>query len=189
MFYGLFLLIVGLGLVCLFGIISLLIVFTKKVKWRWLWLLSFVVVTISGFYIHHRVVHADFYEFKAHVVKEYQDINEIKIKYINGGSLCVIYLYMEGETEPERMEHIFIDMMKMVNQEPMSNYLKSSSERENKDWVFLEICFLGVEHKGGIFKSELYQHSDWFTDENQQVQIWKNSDTGKEYRYLDYAEY
>jgi len=47
---------------------------------------------------------------------------------------------------------------------------------------------MGAGHSGGIFKSELYQHSDWFTDENKQVQIWKNSDTGKEYRYLDYAD-
>jgi hypothetical protein len=29
---------------------------------------------------------------------------------------------------------------------------------------------LGVEH--GRFESELYQHSDWFTNENQQEPFW-----------------
>ena len=98
----------------------------------------------------------------------------------------MIYVDLEKDIKDEYIENIFIDMLKKLNQEPMSGYLKGSTNCKNKSWVFLCIRFLGTER--GRFDSEFYQHTDWFTKENQQVQTWKNSITGKIYKYSDYMQ-
>lgn len=158
-------------------------VIIKKIKFGWLWLLSIMMVIIGGVKIHDRIVNSVFYDFKAEMCRTYPEINSIEFDIICGGSICTIDVDLKNEIEDERLENLFIDMLKKVNQEPMSSYLKGSSI-SNMHWNYLLIDFYGVEQ--GRFESELYQHSDWFTNENQQEQTWKNSNTGKTYRYSDY---
>ena len=67
----------------------------------------------------------------------------------------------------------------------MSSYLKGNTNRKNGNWSFIMIDFSKVRDR---FESELYQHSDWFTKENQEEQTWKNSHDGKIYRYSDYID-
>lgn len=158
----------------------------KKVKRGWLGLLIIFIIIIGGVKIHDRIINSVFYNFETELCRSYPEINNIELKIINGGSFCMIYVDLEKDTKDEYIENIFIDMLKKLNQEPMSGYLKGSTNCKNKSWVFLCIRFLGTER--GRFDSEFYQHTDWFTKENQQVQTWKNSITGKIYKYSDYMQ-
>ncbi|MDW2796685.1 hypothetical protein RZO55_03715 [Clostridium boliviensis] len=168
-------------LICIF-----LYMIIKKIKFGWLWLLSIIMIITGGVKIHDQILNSVFYDFKTEMCSTFPEINDIEFNIINGGSICTIDVDLKKEIEYERLENLFIDMLKKINQEPMSSYLKGSSN-SNKHWNYLLIDFFGVEH--GRFESEIYKHSDWFTNENQQEQTWKNSDTGKKYNYSDYIEY
>ena len=159
--------------------------FIKKIKGGWIWLLTFIMFIIGGIKSYDRIINSVFYDVKAEMCRTYPEISIIEFNIICGGSICTIDVELKKEIEDERLENLFIDMLKKVNQEPMSSYLKGNSN-SNNHWNYLLIDFFGVEH--GRFESELYQHSDWFTNENQQEQTWKNSDTGKKYRYSDYIK-
>lgn len=177
---SLLILVILLVFICIF-----LYIITKKIKFGWLWLLTIVMIIIVGVKIHNRILNSVFYDFKAEMCRTYPEINNIELNIISGGSICTIDVDLKKEIEEERLENLFIDMLKKVNQEPMSSYLKGSSN-SNKHWNYLLIDFFGVKH--GRFESELYQHADWFTKENQQEQTWKNSITGKIYKYSDYMQ-
>ncbi|MFW6678932.1 hypothetical protein ACOAOT_14870 [Lacrimispora sp. AGF001] len=156
----------------------------KKVKRGWIWLLTIIMIMVGGIKIHDRVVNSVFYDFKDKMCNIYPEIKKIKLQIGSGGTSCIIEVYIQKEIDNEKVEDIFIEMMKGFNQEPMSSYLLGDTNLKNKSWVSLYILFYGSEQ--GSFYSERYQHNEWFTNENKKDQTWKNSYTGKTYRYSDY---
>ncbi|WP_143322423.1 hypothetical protein [Clostridium sp. HBUAS56010] len=178
-----FLLIILLLLICLICIASL--IFIIKVKRGWLWFLCFILIVIGGIKIHDRVINAVFYDFTAEMYKTYPGIEHIELRIIRGGGGCIIDIELEKEIDDKNVESIFINVLKKVNQEPLSSYLRGNTNPKNRTWSFFKINFFGAE---GRFESEPYQHSDWFTKKNQEEQTWKNSHTGKIYRYSDYID-
>ncbi|MDR2023862.1 MAG: hypothetical protein LBQ71_11620 [Hungatella sp.] len=91
-------------------------------------------------------------------------------------------IVLKKEIDAEKVESIFVEILKRINHEPMSSYLKDRSA-----WVEFHIDFRGAAVREE-FDSGRYSFSEWFTKENQQVQTWHNSKTGKEYRYSNYIE-
>jgi hypothetical protein len=168
-------------LICAFLLMTFI-----KVKRSRIWFLIIAVVIIAGVKIHDRIINSVFYGFETEMCRTYSEIKNLELRIINGGSVCIIDVDLKEEIEAEEVENIFIEVLKRVNQDPMSSYLKGNSNRKNKHWCYLTINFFRVSQ--GRFESKLYQHSDWFTKENQQEQTWRNSDTGKEYHYSDYIE-
>lgn len=164
----------------------ILLVIIKKVKWGWLWILTIILVVIGGIKIHDRIINSVFYDFKAEMCRTYPEISNIKLHMLYRGRSGSIDVYIAKEIDDEKVENIFLDILNKINKEPMSSYLKGSTNRNNKSWVYLNIDFYGKSYGG--FASELYQHSDWFTKENQQEQTWENSHTGKTYHYSDYIK-
>ena len=158
--------------------------FIKKVKRGWIWLLTIIIIMVGGIKIHDRVVNSVLYNFKDKMCSIYPEIKKINLQIGSGGTSCTIEVYIQKEIEYEKVEDIFIEMLKEFNQEPMSSYLLGNTNLKNKSWGTLYILFYGSEQ--GSYYSELYQHNEWFTNENKKEQTWKNSYTGKIYRYSDY---
>lgn len=173
-------------LLILLPICIILFLFIKKVKMGWLWLLTILVLIIGGVKIHNRIIDSVLYDFKEEICESYPEIDNIELDMFYLGRYGSINVYIEKEIDDGDVENIFLYILKKINQEPMSSYLKGSTNRKNKSWVELQICFCGKNYER--FDSGPNQHSDWFTEENQQEQTWENNDTGKLYRYSDYIK-
>lgn len=167
-------------------LVTILLVVLLKVKRSRICLLIIAAIIITGVKIHDLIINSVFYEFRTEMCRTYSEIKNIELRIINGGSVCIIDIDLKEEVEAEEVENIFIEILKRANQDPISSYLKGNNNSKNKHWVYLTINFFGVSQ--GRFESKLYQHTDWFTKENQQEQTWRNSDTGKKYHYSDYIE-
>ncbi|WP_143322420.1 hypothetical protein [Clostridium sp. HBUAS56010] len=165
-------------------ICTIFLVIIIKVKRSRLWFLIILVIIMAGTKIHNRIINSVFYDFKEDMCDIYPEIDNIKLHTSYGGRSGSINIYMAEEVNDEYVETIFFDTLNKINKEPMSSYLKGSSNRKNKSWVRLNIKFYGRKH--GSFFSGPYQHSEWFTRENQEEQTWENNLTGEIYRYSDY---
>lgn len=171
-------------IIILFILCFALYKFIKKVKRGWIWLLTIIMLIIGGIKIHDRIINSVFYDFKNKMCSIHSEIKNIELQIGRGRNSCTIVVYIEKEVDNEKVEDIFVEMLKEVNQEPMSSYLKGGSNLRYKNWSTLYILFYGSEQ--GSFFSEYYQHSDWFTEENKMEQTWENSYTGKIYHFSDY---
>ncbi|WP_349672896.1 hypothetical protein [Lacrimispora sp.] len=176
--------IIFLLLITLLVICFVLYKFIKKVKGGWILLLTISLVIIGGIKIHDRIINSVFYDFKDKMCSIHPEIKNIELQIGRGRNSCTIDVYIEKGVDNEKVEDIFIEMLKEFNLEPMSSYLKGSTNNRYKNWTTLYILFYGSEQ--GSFYSEHYQHSDWFTEENQKEQIWKNSYTGTIYYLSGY---
>jgi hypothetical protein len=175
----LLLLVIIFFLICIF----LLVIFIKVKKSR-ICFLIIVVIIIAGVKIHDRIINSVFYNFEGEICRKYPKINNVELGMSYGGRYGSINVYIEEEIEDENIENIFIDILNIINKEPMSSYLKGSSNLKNKSWVIFDIEFYGKNYMR--FTSGPYHHSDWFTEKNQQEQTWENSKTAKMYYYSDY---
>jgi len=155
-----------------------------KVKKSQIRFLLIVVVIIAGVKFHDWIINSVFYNFEGEVCRKYPEIYNIELGMSYGGRYGSINVYIEEEIEDENIENIFIDILNIINKEPMSSYLKGSSNLKNKSWVIFDIEFYGKKYTR--FTSGSYPHSDWFTEKNQQEQTWENSKTAKRYYYSDY---
>ena len=167
---------------------SCFILFTiiKRVRWGWLWILTILIIINGGIKIYNRIVNLMFYDFKAEMCDSYPQIETIKLYMSNGMRSGTINVYIKDGADDEIIDKIFLDILYKINNEPMSSYLKGSSNYKNKSWVYLSIFFYGQKYSR--YSSGPYQHSDWFTDDNKQEQTWENSITGKKYSYSDYTK-
>ena len=89
---------------------------------------------------------------------------------------------MGKEIDTDQMEGMFLDIMKRINEEPFSEYLR---DRDNTDWLSIDVCFSGIPE--GTFSSGSYQRQEWFSKEQQRAQVWENRALHKRYQYHDYA--
>lgn len=176
-FWLLFIIFQALG-----SFIFVLAVFIKKVKHGWLYLLLAILVTVSGLYIHHRIAHLPFEHFNKEVCEAHPEVKNVKFHLAYQGQQCQITVDVADHTDAETIERLFIDLMKRINEEPVSGYIKHSA---NSDWLIIMIDFRGGDHQH--FTSKQYRRSDWFTKENQQVQTWENDGTPKVYHFADYV--
>lgn len=182
-----FLLLILLGGIFLLGLlIFLLVLFIRKVKRGWLWLILLLIFIVGGLFIRHQIINKVFYAFKVEVCNTYPEIENIELRYVVQGRICALYIDLKEDIGDEQAEKIFIDLMKRVNKEPMSSYLKGNSTDEYAGWNVLQVDFHELEK--GRFTSEWYNHSEWFTEENKQEQAWRNSETDKDYLYSDHVE-
>jgi hypothetical protein len=163
---------------------AILLVFFIKVKKSRTWFFIIVLIIIAGVKIYDQTLNSVFYNFKEEICRKYSGINNIELGMSYGGRFGSINVYIEEEIEDGNIENIFIDILNKINKEPMSSYLKGSSNLKNKSWVIFDIEFYGKNYIR--FTSGPYPHSDWFTEKNQQEQMWENSKTAKRYYYSDY---
>lgn len=161
-------------------ICAILLALFIKVKKSRIWFLIIVLVIIAGVKIHDQIINSVFYGFRTEMYREYPEIDSIKL-HISQGRLYSMETVLKKEIDAEKVESIFVEILKRINQEPMSSYLKDRSV-----WVEFHIDFRGAVREE--FDSGRYSFSEWFTKKNQQEQTWHNSKTGKEYRYSDYIE-
>lgn len=179
---------------CIIAFAITIIIFLKKVKKGWLWLLIIAVVIAGGNYLRYRVIHKDFFTFRAEIRRDYPEVKTIKMNHVGG--TCYVDVYVKPYiSDLEQIEPIFIDIIKNVNQEPMSTYLKkypSPTEDDNIGrWIHLSISFYKKEfgRNTALFGFRSRDNSmNWFTESNKKNQIWKESKTSKEYRYWDYVQ-
>ncbi|MDW2796684.1 hypothetical protein RZO55_03710 [Clostridium boliviensis] len=165
---------------------SCLILFSviKRVKWGWLWTLTILIIIMGGIKIYNRIVNNTFHDFKAEMCDLYPEIDTIKLDMSYRTRSGSIDVYIKDGADDKIIDKMFLDILYKINNEPMSSYLKGSSNYKNKSWVNLDIFFYGQKYSR--YSSGPYKHTDWFTDGNKQEQTWENSDTGKIYNYSDY---
>ena len=110
-------------------------------------------------------------------------IEEISFSRVDGRQRYRIDVQMGAEIDEKQMETMFVDIMRRINREPLSEYLKA---RDKTNWLSIEIHFLGIPD--GTFFSGSYKRLEWFTSQHQREQVWENRGLKKEYRYCDYMQ-
>ncbi|WP_313260159.1 hypothetical protein [Lacrimispora sp.] len=164
----------------LFMICAILLELFIKVKKSQIWFLIIVLVITTGAKIYDQIINSVFYGVRTEMYREYPEIDSLKL-HISQGRLYSMEIVLKKEIDAEKVEDIFVKILKRINKEPMSSYLKDRSV-----WVEFHVNFRGAVRED--FDSGRYSFSEWFTKENQQEQTWHNSKTGKEYRYSNYIE-
>ncbi|MBE5981464.1 MAG: hypothetical protein E7249_20405 [Paenibacillaceae bacterium] len=181
--YNLIPLIIIILLLVLISFFIFIIKFIRSVKWGWLYLLIILAIIVGGVKLHNHFKNLVFYDFKTKICESYPEINTIDLYMSYGAHSGSVNVKMKNGTNDEVIEKIFLNILSEINSEPMSSYLKGSTNYDNKSWVILDIFFYGDNYHR--YNSGPYQHSEWFTENNKIKQIWKNDATGKEYRYAE----
>ncbi len=181
--YNLIPVIIIILLLVLISFFIIIFKFIRSVKWGWLYLLIILAIIVGGVKLHNHIKNLVFYDFKKVICESYPEIKTIDLHMSYGARSGSINVNIKNGTNDEVIEKIFLNILSDINNEPMSSYLKGSTNYENKSWVNLEIFFYGDNYHRYI--SGPYQHSEWFTENNKKNQIWKNDAIGKEYRYAD----
>lgn len=172
-----------LVIVILIFLIFLLRLFVKKVKHGWRYLVFGILILFLGILIQNRIAYLPFYHFNKEMCEEHPEIEKVTLYLSHGGQICRISVFLLEEVDDKTVENIFIDLMKGVNEEPVSSYLRETAGYER---LMVQFFFMGEGNQR--FYSEQYLRSEWFTKDNQNVQTWRNADTGKLYHYIDYME-
>lgn len=184
--YNLIPVIIIILLLVLISFFIIIFKFIRSVKWGWLYLLTILLIIVGGVKLHNHIKNLVFYDFKKEICELYPEIKTIELDMLYGARSGSINDYMKNGTNDKVIENIFLNILNDINNEPMSSYLKGSTNYENKSWVNLDIYFFGENYHR--YNSGPYQHSEWFTENNKKNQIWKNDAIGKEYNYSEYIK-
>lgn len=163
-------------------IVLALVFFVKKVKHSLAYLLISIFVLVCGLFLNHQIANRTFYDFNNDVCAAHPEIEEVEFNLLYQGQTCALYVWMKEAISDEDIENLFIDLLKRINKEPLSSYIKNSA---NSERLIIKIDFSGGNHL--IFTSKQYLRSEWFTEDNQKVQTWNGDDTHKIYHYSDYS--
>lgn len=176
---GIYFLLIILGILIL---IALILAFVIKVRRGWLWiiLMTFVCFGMWGFW--RFLADTPFYRFERELRRDYPEIEKMDLSLFNEGLQYNIFVSLDRNEDGENAETIFVEMMRRINQEPFSGYLK---RRNHTRWFRIQISFLEIPE--GNYLSESYPRAEWFTESQRNEQNWKNTDNHKEYQYHDYA--
>lgn len=176
---GIFFLLIAPALI---GLVILFVIFILKVKWGWLWLVTGYFILAGSYYACYQLMNQEFYQFQTELYNCYPEIEEVDFSHRDGRQHYRIYILMGKEIDTDQMEGMFLDIMKRINEEPFSEYLR---DRDNTDWLSIDVCFSGIPE--GTFSSGSYQRQEWFSKEQQRAQVWENRALHKRYQYHDYA--